>query len=781
MKILTRSLKLLFVCVSALVLIACGGGAGGTGGSNANGITPTLSLSLKTITISPANTNALSAGQAARASAVYKTAAGQAIPNAIVTFTVSDSSLVTMAPASGTVLTDASGVAFVDIVGKSPNAGGALSISAKATSGTDTIISPVWNVAVAPSTVTAAASPIITLRITDSVSGVVVTNQAAGSSVVAKATVVLADGTPAVNQLVNFKIALDTTLITMSPSSGNALTDSNGVASITVNAKAPSLGGPYSIEATSVVGAIAVTSSASNVQVGAAVIVLGTPALVSGTPSPLPASSTATIQIPVNSNGVAVNSVAATSVSATSSCAAQIPAKAVITVVGVSNGVATINYQNLGCTINPDPVSISMLGALSPANISIPVSAAVGAKLTYIGATPSSNVLVVKGAGGLGRVETGVVSFKLEDISGNPVPNQTIDFSLNTIAGGITLSPNVPIKNSLGIASVRVNSGSLPTPLTVSAKATISTSLVLTAASSVLSISAGPPEQRSMSLSVEKKAIEGWGYDGITSTVTIRMADYWGNAVPDNTAVSFISEGASISNAGTSNGSCLTLNGACSVVFRSQNFRPIDGRVSILAYAEGIEGFIDANGDGIFDAGESCFHSGAPFLDNDESDAFSAGDLKITNIAPSSDTPKVAIACAARAATYVFAQTKIILSTSDVNAARVLPVAAPSFATCQAVSFQFKLTDTNINANALGGNPPAEGTTVAISDSTNLTIGTIHPAVVLSQYGPSVHTVKLSPDTAKCGLTPVSDPASFNIVVTSPSGRGTVFLVVIPY
>jgi hypothetical protein len=780
MKIVTQLPKLFLILASTLFLIACGGGTGGTGGTNP-GAAPTITLTLKTITASPTTLNALIAGQAARAYAVYKTAGGQAIPNAIVTFTVSDTDLVTMSPVNGTAITDSTGTAFVDIVGKSPNTGGALSISAKATNGADAIVSPTWNVAVAPSTVTPSASPSITLKVTDSVSGSVVINQAAGSNVVAKATVLSANGAPVINQLVNFKIALDTTLVSMSPTSGNALTDGNGVASITINAKAPSLGGPYSVEASSTVATIAVTSGASNVQVGAAVIVLGTPVLIAGTPSPLPASSTATIQIPVNSNGVAVNSASSTSITATSSCAAQVPAKAIITVVGVSNGVATVNYQNLGCTVNPDAVNISMVGALSPVSVSIPVSAAVGAKLTYIGATPSSNVLVVKGAGGLGRVETGVVSFKLEDITGNPVPNQAIDFSLNTIAGGITLSTNVPITNSLGIASVRVNSGSLPTPLTVSAKATISTSLVLTAASSVLSISAGPPEQRSMSLSVEKKSIEGWGYDGVKSAVTIRMADYWGNAVPDNTAVSFISEGASISNTGTSNGSCLTLNGECSVVFRSQNFRPADGRVSILAYAEGIEGFIDANGNGVFDAGESCFHSGAPFLDNDESGTTSAGDLTITNIAPSSDTPKAATPCAARAATYVFAQTKIILSTSDVNATRVLPVSAPSFATCQAISFQFKLTDTNLNANALGGNPPAEATTVAISDVSNLTVSTINPANVLSQYGPSIHTVKLSPDTTKCGLIPSSPPASFNIIVTSPIGRPTVFPVIIPY
>jgi len=66
--------------------------------------------------------------------------------------------------------------------------------------------------------------------------------------------------------------------------------------------------------------------------------------------------------------------------------------------------------------------------------------------------------------------------------------------------------------------------------------------------------------------------------------------------VSDNTAVNFVTEGGAI---GTSAlGGCMTKDGGCSVPLRGQEFRPENGRVTVLAYAQGIETFTDLNGDG---------------------------------------------------------------------------------------------------------------------------------------------------------------------------------------
>jgi len=112
--------------------------------------------------------------------------------------------------------------------------------------------------------------------------------------------------------------------------------------------------------------------------------------------------------------------------------------------------------------------------------------------------------------------------------------------------------------------------------------------------------------------------IEGWNLDGITAKVTVRLSDRYNNPVPDNTAVTLHTEGGQIG------GSCLTattlLNGAgvCSVTFVSQNPRPADGRITILATAIGEESFIDNDADGIFNNTDIPLEIGEPFRNDNE-------------------------------------------------------------------------------------------------------------------------------------------------------------------
>ena len=83
--------------------------------------------------------------------------------------------------------------------------------------------------------------------------------------------------------------------------------------------------------------------------------------------------------------------------------------------------------------------------------------------------------------------------------------------------------------------------------------------------------------------------------DGVTTTLTARLADHFHNPVPDGTAVSFTSEGGSVLPG------CITVGGACNSVLTSQALRPSNGRVTVLARATGEEAFIDLNGNGTVD------------------------------------------------------------------------------------------------------------------------------------------------------------------------------------
>jgi hypothetical protein len=98
----------------------------------------------------------------------------------------------------------------------------------------------------------------------------------------------------------------------------------------------------------------------------------------------------------------------------------------------------------------------------------------------------------------------------------------------------------------------------------------------------------------------------------VTTNITVMAADHFNNPVPDGTAIYYTTNGGSIID------SCTTTQGICSVTLRSQNPRPANGRVVVLAYALGEESFTDQNGNGIYDSGEPFDDMPEPFLDINE-------------------------------------------------------------------------------------------------------------------------------------------------------------------
>jgi hypothetical protein len=109
-----------------------------------------------------------------------------------------------------------------------------------------------------------------------------------------------------------------------------------------------------------------------------------------------------------------------------------------------------------------------------------------------------------------------------------------------------------------------------------------------------------------MSLSVDKANIDGGNFDGETAIFTVRLADQFSNPVPDGTVVNFIASGAAVCTA--DNGSCRTVNGACSCNLVSQERRPLDRRVIVTAYAVGLEDFDDRNGDNQYTVDSDPFY-----------------------------------------------------------------------------------------------------------------------------------------------------------------------------
>lgn len=128
--------SLLFGLVAALILSACTGGGGKPAAGTPAAGTPAAPAAAPTITLSLTNAagtpvTSISSAAPTIVKAVVRDAAGVAVPNSVVTFTTS-ATLVTMNPVNGTALTDATGLASIQISPANIAAAGATTITASA-------------------------------------------------------------------------------------------------------------------------------------------------------------------------------------------------------------------------------------------------------------------------------------------------------------------------------------------------------------------------------------------------------------------------------------------------------------------------------------------------------------------------------------------------------------------------------------------------------------------------------------------------------------------------
>ena len=222
---------------------------------------------------------------------------------------------------------------------------------------------------------------------------------------------------------------------------------------------------------------------------------------------------------------------------------------------------------------------------------------------------------------GSGFVETSVVRFEVRDGAGNPLPRQTVQLELLTGAGGITVQDNAgqPVgvgiviprdTDDLGRVEIRVNSGTLPTPVRI--QASLPTGGIKTVSSN-LSVGVGLPSQLNFSLSQLAKNIEGFNIDGTSNTYNIIASDRSGNPVPAGTSINFVTEGGQVEP--IKQIQLVSGLARASAGFVSADPRPSDGRITVTAYALGEESFIDQNGNNIRDGNEPFQDLGNIFKD----------------------------------------------------------------------------------------------------------------------------------------------------------------------
>ncbi|PWF54836.1 Ig-like domain-containing protein [Massilia glaciei] len=632
--------------------------------------------------------------------------------------------------------------------------------------------------------------PKMTLVILDG-AGNGITTLSGGQSAVVRVTVLGADDKAVPNAIVKFE-ASDATLVTFTPESASALTDAAGVAVVSLKPASFSSAGALSISASTVVGA-KTAAAAKNIAVGAAPLTVGALRFSPLPPASLPAFSTASLVIPVTSGGAPAST--ANGLVLTSLCTGD--GSASLVVGSLSNGQLSATYTNRGC-LRVNDVITAAIGS-SSASITIPVSAANIGTVKFVSSSVATSI-VLKGSGGLGRSESAQLNFRVVDQQDTGLGGVNVAFTATTTTGGLTLSPLNATTDAQGNVSVTVSSGTIPTPVRVIAEATRN-GVVMSGLSDTLVISTGLPIQKSLSLSADIYNIEGWSYDGEISRVTVRMADQYGNPVSDDTAVNLVAEGGAVGSSQI--GACVTVDGGCTVNFRSQNFRPVNGRVSVLAYAQGIKTFNDANGDGQYtckvytkpdgtattdpyrplidlcvkDQGEAYTAQGDAFLDTDFNKVYEAdkGDLPF----PYGHANYLSADSGRWGITYINSSIELILSGSvatmywrhctfagvcnawSTSPQRVIPnLHGPG---CKSMVLEMRITD-------LHDNPMPFGTTVSSVDTGKVLPGTYAPNLITSTNaaGGTFHTVTVKPDDA-CS----SD--SFGVRVLTPKQNGSVF------
>lgn len=605
-----RLLKVFGVLFFALIIAACNGASGDNENVGEDGDPPVVRV--LTVEIFDANCDAVASNGFILGESICVRATltqnGAAVASDIVTFDAGVGEL-----SSTTKLTNSNGIAEVSIDSSSANIGAA---TLTATNGSS---SATINYEFLAAPVVEPLLSSITVNLNND-SGVPVTRFRSNEEVQVRAVLLDGANVPIVNAIVNFEATSGDLSVSQ------ALTDEQGLAQATLTPSdlqlgAASIVATYNSDDETVTNSLNYevqsvdTVNDSAVRFGyfdGATFIENTIGLGNAGPTDeLTISSGATLGILValaDENDLPITT--STPVTFTSRCVQNGDAT-IDELVNTINGVANATYEDQSCaggTGNEDTITATINVNSTSITISREITLApesVGA-IEFISASPEN--IVLQGTGGQGSQSVSTVTFQVNGAQGNPLAQQTVDFSLNTNTGGLSLAPASGITNSQGQVSVKVTAGNVPTAVRVTAEVAVSDTQSIQTQSDLLSVNTGLPDQNSITLSASDLNPEAFNINGAEVTIFASLADTFNNPVPDGTSVAFTAEG------GLIQPSCNTVNGGCSVVWTSADPRADDHRITILATAIGHETLIDSNGNNQYDDAD-----GAAITDNDGS------------------------------------------------------------------------------------------------------------------------------------------------------------------
>jgi hypothetical protein len=601
-----------FISVLALLtLAACGGGdngagdppfggpGGGSGGGNGGGGNPPVAADV--VLVLNAASIANDGTETITATATALDANRNALAKVPLVISVDSNAVST---ASGTV-TDDKGVVTADITIGSDSTNRIITVTA--TSGSISRSTPLE---VRDPVAGGVGSPVLQLALSS-------TSISSASPATVTATLKDVKGAPVSGVVVGFEVprGLGKTNVP------TALTDIDGRAVAVLSpTTATSAGADEIIASTTFAGSS--LSQTRGFQVQATNVTIDTFTALNN-----PLSAYAQTPLTITLTGASVTSPVNMSVS--SACVALGKATVSPATFSTTSNTVTLQYRDNGCGAvqTADQLQVVVNGSATSRTLALGIDAPAAASLAFVSANPEAIYLL-----GSGFTENAQVTFEVRDAAGNPLPGRIVELRLQTGAGGVTMegrgvesinppspTPFTQTSNAQGRVFVNVRSGTQPTPVRVNAKlqgTSIST------VSSNLSVATGLPTQLAFSLSQTARNIEGYNIDGTTNAYQIIAADRSGNPVPAGTSINFVAEGGQIEairQTQIASGIART-----SANYVSAGTRPVDGRVTITAYALGEESFIDRNGDNVHGSGEPFQDLGNVFLDRNFDGIFDA-------------------------------------------------------------------------------------------------------------------------------------------------------------
>lgn len=397
-------------------------------------------------------------------------------------------------------------------------------------------------------------------------------------------------------------------------SNGAVLTNADGEASISVTPENNNTNGAYKISANAdyngkTVAAKEAPFSLQSLNITLANLSVANTALESG------GSTNITLktknQSGANQNNVAVNFSA--------SCGTFEPA----TVISSNQGDVITSYKAIaanGELCEGQAVITAATNGASTVPVTVNIAAIKADSLVYT--TTSAIDLGIRNSG---SAASGQIEFTLY-ANGTPAKDKEVRIELTDAPPDLNFislgnrDPRIVKSDSNGKVVVNLYPGSLPGPVEI--KATLVSAPNVSALSKNVKVSTGRVTQNGVSLSVSKQSLRT-DIDGDTAVITARLRDRVGNAVPTGTVISFVSEGGKV------DPNCATdVQGVCTVTLTTQSPRPLDNRVTVLAFVEGDKDYDDNDGNNSFSTIDTLKKNiGSFFRDDNEDNIFNVGEF----------------------------------------------------------------------------------------------------------------------------------------------------------